>query len=171
MADAVEMLDHRHPRFGRDALDQAAAATRHDDIDELRHGDQITDGGAVGGVEDLHRRLRQAGDGQAFAHAGGDGLIRGERFPPASEDCGVTRFQAQRRGVRRDVGPRFVDDADHAQRHAHLADLDAGRPALQIRDVTDRVRQGRDLFQPLRHGLDPAGRERQAIDHGRVQAL
>ena len=24
-------------------------------------------------------------------------------------------------------GPRFVDDADHAERHAHLADLDAGR--------------------------------------------
>jgi hypothetical protein len=47
------------------------------------------------------------------------------RLLAAAQDRGVARFQAQRRGVRRDVGPRFVNDADHAQRHAHPADLDA----------------------------------------------
>src|SRR5213083_1527710 len=50
---------------------------------------------------------------------------------PAAQDAGVARFQAQRRGVGGDVGARFVDDADHAQRHAHPADLDSGRLLLQ----------------------------------------
>jgi hypothetical protein len=34
-------------------------------------------------------------------------------------------FQTQSRRVDRDVRPRFVNDADHTERHAHLADLDA----------------------------------------------
>jgi hypothetical protein len=128
MAVAVEVLDHRHPRFGQQARDQPLAAARHDDVDELAHGDQLADRGAVGGVDDLHRFGGQAGAPQAFLHQRGDGAVGADGFRAAAQDGGVAGFQAQCRGVRRHVRPRLVDDADDAERHAHLADLDAGGP-------------------------------------------
>ncbi len=60
VADAVEVLDHRHLRLAADALDQALAAARHDDVDVLLVGDQVADRGAVGRRDHLHRVLRQA---------------------------------------------------------------------------------------------------------------
>ena len=47
VAVAVEVLDHRHLRLARDPLDQALAAARDDEVDRLRRGDQVADGGAV----------------------------------------------------------------------------------------------------------------------------
>ncbi len=43
---------------------------------------------------------------------------------------------------------RFVDDADHAERHAHLPDPDAARPVLQIADLADRIGERRDRRRP-----------------------
>jgi hypothetical protein len=86
-------------RARRDALDQALAAARHDHVDELGHGDQIADGGAVGGVDHLHRRFGQAGGGQALAHAGGDRAVAADGFRAAAQDGGVAGFQAQRGGI------------------------------------------------------------------------
>ncbi len=53
VADAVEVLDHRHLRFAHQPLDQTFAAARHDDVDILRHRDQQTDRGAIGGCDQL----------------------------------------------------------------------------------------------------------------------
>ena len=39
------------------------------------------------------------------------------------------------------------------------------------RDLADRIGQGGDLFQALRHGFDALGGERQAVDHRRVEAV
>ena len=66
VAHAVEMLDHRHLRVARDALDQALAAARHDHVDVLFVGDQVADCGAVGGGDHLHGVVRQAGGAQAL---------------------------------------------------------------------------------------------------------
>jgi hypothetical protein len=158
-------------RFPRNAFDQALAAARDDHVDVLGHGDQEADGLAVGGFDHLHRRFRQAGGGEACAHAGGDGLVAADGFLAAAQDRRVARFQAQRRGVRRDVGPRFVNDADHAQRHAHPAHLDAGGAALHVADFADRIGQGGDLFEAQRHGFDALGGQCQAVDHRRVEAV
>jgi hypothetical protein len=43
--------------------------------------------------------------------------------PPRSTSR-VAGFQAQRGGIGGYVRPRLVDDADHAERHAHAPDLD-----------------------------------------------
>ena len=43
-------------------------------------------------------------------------------------------------------GRDFVDDAEDAERHAHLADLDAGRAVFQVGDLADRIGQRRDLL-------------------------
>ena len=53
MAIAVEMLDHRHARFGEKSGDQPFAAARNNDIDVFAQCDQVADSGTVGGVNDL----------------------------------------------------------------------------------------------------------------------
>ena len=80
VADAVEVFDHRDFRFPHQALDQALAAARDDDVHVFGHGDEFAHGGAVGGFDHLHGIGRQAGGGQACAYAGGDGLIGVQGF-------------------------------------------------------------------------------------------
>ena len=60
VADAVEVLDDGHARLLRDALDEALAAARHDHVHVLLRRDQLADGRAVRGADELDRRLRQA---------------------------------------------------------------------------------------------------------------
>ena len=89
----------------------------------------------------------------------------------ATQDGGIAGLQAQAGGIDGHVGARLVDDADHAQRHAHLADLDAGRQVAHALDLADRVRQGGDLAQAFDHRVDHLRRQRQAVDHGRLQTI
>ena len=58
VAIAVEMLDHRHARFGEKSGDQSFAAARNNDVDVLAQCDQVADSGTVGGVNDLDRVWR-----------------------------------------------------------------------------------------------------------------
>jgi hypothetical protein len=109
--------------------------------------------------------------GEPGPHAGGDGLVGAQGLAAAAQDGGVAGLQAQRRGVRRDVGPGLVNDADDAQGYAHLADLDARGATLDVADLAHRVGQRGDLLQALGHGFDPLGGERQAVDQGCIQAF
>ena len=164
MAIAVEVLDDRHAGLARDALDQPLAAARHDHVDVFGPADELADGGAVGGLDDLHRGVGQAGVAQAVAHAGGDRLIAVDRLLATAQDRRVAGLEAQRRGVGGDVGARFVDDADHAERHPHLAHLNAARAAFHVADLAHRIGQRGNLLQPLRHALHAGGGEREAVD-------
>ena len=165
------MLDDGHARFLRNALDQPLAAARHDYVDELGHGNQIADRGAIRGLDHLHRRFRESGRPEAGAHAGGDGLVAADRFLAATQDRRIAGLQAERCRVSGDVRPRFVDDADHTERHTHLANLDAGRAALEIGDLAHGIGQRGDLFEALRHLLDALGGQRQAVDQRCLQAI
>ena len=156
-------------RFGQQAGDQALAAARHDDIDEFAHGDQLANGGAVGGVDDLHGIGRQAGGLQTFLDQRRDGAVGADRFRAAAQDGGVAGFQAQRCSVGRDVRAGFVNDADDAERDAHLADLDAGRLELEFAHFTDRIGQRGDLLDAFGHAVDTFFGQRQAIEHGGFQ--
>ena len=166
MADAVEVLDHRHGGLARDPLDQGLSAARNDHVHPLRTGDQAADRGPVGGRHHLDRVRRQSGFGQAFLDQGRQGAIAVDRFRPAAKDGGVAGLDAKAGRIDRHVRPRLVDDADDAQRHAHAADLDAARALAEVADLADRVRQQHDLLQPGRHLLDrilltaPGGRRR-----------
>ena len=171
MAIAIEVLDDRHPGVAGDALDEALAAARDDHVHELGHGDQFAHRGAVGGLDDLHRSRRQAGGLQPGPHAGGDRLVAVQGLLAAAQDRRVAALQAQRRGVRGDVGAGLVDDADDPQRYSHLANLDAARAALDVGHLADRVGQRGDLLQALGHGLDTRGAEREAVDQCRLQAF
>ena len=83
-------------------------------------------------------------------HASGDRRVAAQRLRAAAQDRRVAGLEAQRRGVGGHVRPRFVDDADHAERHAHAADLDAGGPVAQVGDLADRIGQRRDLREARR---------------------
>ncbi|MND53378.1 hypothetical protein D3C80_444140 [compost metagenome] len=171
VADAVQVLDHRHLGLAADALDQALAAARDYHVDVLGHADQRADGGAVGGLDHLHQFGRQLGLGQALLDAGGNGAVGMDGLGAAAQDGGVARLQAEAGGVDGHVRPRLVDDADHAQRYAHLADLDAGRQVAHVTDLADGVRQGGDLAQALDHVVDTCRGQGQAVEHGWFQAI
>ncbi len=155
-------------RVARDALDQSLAAARHDDVDVLLVGDQAADRRAVGGRDHLHGVLGQARGAQALVDARRDRAVAAERLGAAAQDRRVAGLEAQSRGVGGHVRPRLVDDADDAQRHAHEADLDAGRTELEVGDLADGIGQRRDFGEAVRHRGDGLRRQRQPVDEGGV---
>ena len=169
MAVAVEVLDHRHTGFGKQARDQPLTAARHDHIDVLAHGDELADRGPVGGVDHLHHLGRQTGAGQRFLDQRGDRAIAANGLGAAAQDRGIARFKAQRRRVGGHVRTRFVDDADNAQRHAHFSDLDAARAELELADFADRIGQSGDLFNAFSHRLDALLAQGEAVEQSGLQ--
>src|SRR5690606_25612853 len=143
----------------------------YDHVDILRLGNQRANGGAVGGLDHLYRLFRQAGFTQTDAQALGNCLVRINRFRATAQDGGVAGFQAQGRRIDGHVRARLVDDADHAERHAHAADLDAGRAVAEVGDGTDRVSQGDDLLEPLDHAVEARRGQFQAVEQGRLEAV
>ncbi|MNM34576.1 hypothetical protein D3C81_452310 [compost metagenome] len=171
VADTVQMLDYRNASVTADTLDQATAAARHDDIDILRHGDQRADGGTVGGFDHLHHGSRQIGLSQAALDADGNGTVGMNGFGAATQDGRVAGLQAQAGGIDGHVRPGLVDNPDHAQRHAHLADLNARRAEAHVADRTDRVRQCSYLTQTDDHAVDARRGQRQTLKQGRLQTI
>ena len=128
-------------------------------------GDQVADGGAVGGGDRPARRVcGRPAAASALVHAGGDRLVAADRLGAAAQDRRVAGLEAQPRGVGGHVRARFVDDADDAQRHAHHPDLDAGRPVPEVGDLADGIGQRRDRVEALRHRGDRLRRQRQPVD-------
>ena len=164
------MLDDGHARLGADVLDQRASAARDDHVDGFAVADQVVDGCTVGHAHQLHGRGRQPRAGQALAHQCGQRAVGVDGFRATAQDGGIAGLQAQGCGIDGDVGARLVDDADHAQRNAHPAHLDAAGTLAQLADLAHRVGQGDDLCQPLHHGVDAFGGERQPVDEGTVKA-
>ncbi len=171
VADAVQVLDHRHAGIAADALDQATATARHDHVDVLGHGDHRANGGTVGGFDHLHHGGRQFGLGQTALDARGNRPVGMNRFGATAQDGRVAGLQAQARGIDGHVGPGFVDDPDHAQRHAHLADLNARRTEAHVADRTDRVRQCSDLTQADDHAVDARRGQFQTFQQCRLQTI
>ena len=169
MTNAMQMFDHRHPRIGADAFDQALAAARHDHVHIFRHADQFTHRRAIRRIQHLHHIHRQAGFFQPLMDAGGDGLIGMQRFGTTAQDRGIARLHAQSGGIGGDVGPGFVNNANHAQRHAHLANLNAGRTIIKIGDLTDGIRQGGNLTQTFGHARNAFRIEFQPVQQRGVQ--
>ena len=114
----------------------------------------------------MHEGLDAAG-----LHAGGDGAIGMDGLGAAAQDRRVAGLQAQPCRVRGHVGARFVDDADDAERHAHLADLDAGRAVFHVADLADGVGQGGDLLQAFGHALHRLFGEGEPVHRGGIQCM
>jgi len=67
----------------------------------------------------------EAGGGKRGGDERGEGGVGVEAFLAAAEDGGVAGLQAENGAVDGDVGAGLVDDADDADGHADLADVEA----------------------------------------------
>ncbi len=71
--------------------------------------------------------------------------LRVDGLGAAAQDGGVAGLEAEHGGVAGDVGTRFVDDADDADGHAHLPQLQAVGPGPFGEDLRRRDRGARPL--------------------------
>ena len=144
VADAFEMREHRHARFGLHARDQALAAARHDDVDgAVEPCEHHADRGAVARRHQRDRVLGQVRFAQALRERGMDRARRAMAVRAAAQDHGVAGLERERAGVGGDVRPALVDHADDAERHAHALDRHAVRPRPGFGDLADRIGQAR----------------------------
>ena len=170
VAIAGKMLDDRHAGFFAHAADEALAAAGNGHVDRLGHAEQLAHGGAIGRGDQLHGVGRQPGLGGGRGQQIGDRAIRVGRFLAAAKDDGIAALDADRRRVGGHVGPRFVDEEDHAQGDADLLYFQAVGPNRRGDDFADGLRQHGDFFQGRGHGLNPRGGQAEAIDGGGGQA-
>ena len=73
-------------------------------------------------------------------YAGGNRLIGTNRFFATTQNSGIASFQTQPGSIGSHIRTGFIDDADHTERHAHLANLNAGRAEFEISHIADRIR-------------------------------
>ena len=132
--------------------------------------DHQTDHAAIGDIDHLHRGAGQAGVDEGAVNTAGNGLVGAQGLGATAQDRRVAGLQAQAGGVGRHVGAGLINDADHAQGHAHAPHLNAGRPHVQIGDGAHRVGQRGNLAHAFGHGGDALGVERQPIDQRGVEA-
>ena len=170
VADAVAVREHRNPAFLLHPLDQRRAAARHDHVDEFRHGQHDADRRPVRGRHALQGGLGQPRPPQPLLQAAEDRARGEEALRAAAQDRRIARLEAERPGVRGDVRARFVNHADHAERHAHARDVEAVR-ALPARQLgADRVVEPGDRLEPGGHRLDAHRIQRQAVEQRCPQA-
>ena len=116
------------------------------------------------------RVLRQACRGEALAHAAQQHGVRLTRAARAAQDARVAALEAQPRDVDGDVRARLVDDEQHAQRHAHLLDVEPVRQAPAADDVAHGVLQRGDRAHGRAELEHAPGVQREAIDAARPTA-
>ena len=165
VAIAGEMLDDRHLGFRRHAANQASRRR----AEWPRRCTPAAPGNARPLRDRSSRpvaRRRRASPASSAACARIAAIARFEcaaSLPPRRITA-LPLLTQMRRGVGRHVRPRLVDEKHHAQRHAHLADLQAVGADRRFDDLADRLRQRRHFFQPHGHRLDHLRRQPQPVD-------
>ena len=135
-------FDHRDGGVLDDVADQRFAPTRNQHIDE-----------AVGRHQVLHRFVGISGNelhsvgvqsllGQRRTHRGDQRLVAVHRRGRSTQQRGVPALEAETGGIDGDVRSGLVDHSDHADRDAHLTDLQTIRQGVSADHFTDRIREG-----------------------------
>ncbi len=135
--DAGAGFDHGHLGVLPDKIDQALASPRNQHIHVADRVEQRLGGLAVRGEQGHNSRI----DLVPVQHPVNEGqyrLIRGSGIAPTFQHAGITSLQAQRKHVKSHVGPGFVDNAHHPQRHPHLRHLQPVRKLLLQQHSTER---------------------------------
>ena len=161
MAVARRGVDDRDLGDRAQRLLQPLAAARDDEVDDALLARQLGELLAAAG----HERDRALGELRGDDR--GEHGVRVRRRGRAAQDDRVAGLQAQRGGVDRHVRPRLVDHGDHAERHAHLAHVEAVGKPLAVDDLADGVGQRGDRAHGVGDRRDPRGVEREPV-HQRV---
>ena len=148
-------LDHRHRRLLDHRADQAGAAARDQHVDQAAGPHQRLGRLVALPRHQLHDVGRQPGRDRGGAQHGDDRRVGATGARRAAQQHGVAALQADAGGVGGDVGPGLVDDPDHAERHPHLAQLEAVGQRRAAHHLADGVGQAGDVAQPVGHRRRP----------------
>ena len=109
------------------------------------------------------RRPRAARPPEAVAHAAQQHGVGVARARGAAQQAGVAALEAEAGDVDRDVGARLVDDEQHAERNAHLLDVEPVRQP----PAASRPRHGSSsaaIARTASHSATAPGVERQPVE-------
>jgi hypothetical protein len=99
-----------------------------------------------------------------------NGLVCALAFRASAQDCGIAGLEAKRRRVSGHVGTALVNEANHAERHAHTFDDHAIGPRPALCDCTDGIGQGAHHVETCDHGSDAGLIERETVRESRARA-
>ena len=150
---------------------QPFASARNDDVDVLVLREHYFARVAGGIVDKSDNVAVAAGTLHRAAHDLVQHAVGVQRVFPAAQYDSVAGFQAKRRRVHRDVGTRFVYDADDAERYADALEVQPVGEHPLLDDLAHGITQRGDLFQPLDHRCDTAVGEREPVDERRFPAV
>ena len=175
MVDPVEMGEHGDPRVALHAGDQALAAARNDQVYRGRAARPVgrkhgADRGTIRDRHELCRIGRNPGGDKASDEGGMDRAVAFDRFGAAAQDDGIARHHRQRRRIGGHVRAAFVDDPDHADRHAHPAQAQTVGPLGLVDRHPDRIGEAGDRRDPVGHCGNARRVESQTIQQRRRQA-
>ena len=171
MAHADTAGDHRDGGLLAAQLMQACAAARDQHIDVFIHLQHFADQRAIRALDCLHRGSRQATLLQRLLNhfhrrgVGAPGLFT------AAQNSRVAGLQAQRGDIDGHVRPRFINHADHSQRHATTFDTQAAIQQTAVNHLADRIRQATHLTHVIGDAAQARRRQRQAIEHRVAQTV
>ncbi|MEY4004954.1 MAG: hypothetical protein RLZZ221_1050 [Verrucomicrobiota bacterium] len=120
-------------------------SARDDAVDEIVQFQQRRKRRAVGRRHELHRVSRQAGGGERALHERREREVGVETLLAAPQDGRVAALQAQHGAIDRHVGTRLVDDPDHSDRHADLAQTQAVSGGRLLQYGSHWIGEGGDL--------------------------
>ena len=171
VADAGVVLDDGDLGVIDHRLDEAGSAAGDDDVDDAAQGAEGGHGFAVGEGQERDGLGGQAGGAQAGRERLRQRDVRVDRLAAAAEHAAVAGLQAEGGGVDGDVGTRFEDDGDEADRDAAADDAQAVGAGPILGDFADRVGELRDGFTGDRDVLKAGVVETQAVGHRVREAL
>ena len=136
-ADAVQLV----PTTDREAVGQLITMPQFVDV--------IIPRGGKGLIERVSRDAKVP----VIKHLDGNCHVRLNRLRAAAQNAGIAALDGQRSGFNRHVRPTFVNHAENANRHPHLANADAAGLLLHANDLADHVRHGGELLAAQRDGF------------------
>ena len=98
--------------MANDEANQGFATARDDQIDQLIQGQQFVQQLTVRVIEHGQQLLGQPCRLEGGLQAAGNRLIAVARLLATAQHAGIAGFQAERRRIGGDVGPRLVDHRD-----------------------------------------------------------
>ncbi len=165
------MGEDRHAGVRLHAANEPFAAAGDDHVDMVRRRQHRADEGPVAGWRHLDSGLRQIRGFQPIDQTGVYCRSGVEAFRPAPQDRRVAGFQAQPARISGDIRAAFIDHADHAQRRAHPADVEARSHVPLFQHLTHRIDLIGHSPQPIRHAPNAVFSQEQPVHHRRRQAL
>ena len=171
VADARSGLDDWDAGVGTYILDEGTAATRDDQIDQTRSGEQDLRRFVTGGQEDaaigIDLELTQDEVDDVDQR-----LIGSLCIGAALEHTHIAALETEREDIAGDIGTRLVDDGNHPKRHAYLLNGESVGTLVFCQDLAQWRGQGSYIAHVRRYIGDALGREFQTVVFriGRVHA-